>query len=118
MPFGDEDFGHGTRQCTLCSSDNRINIDIIYWEKTSEIIAVRIIAYGNDSVKKDYIISMSKIACSKSDSDTIGEWVESNIGEEVSKKLNGTVYELSAGSNNIIYSAGIRNWEEWELSFN
>lgn len=118
MPFGDEDFGHGTRQCTLCNSDNRINIDIIYWEKTSEIIAVRIIAYGNDSVKKDYIISMSKIACSKSDSDTIGEWVESNIGEEVSKKLNGTVYELSAGSNNIIYSAGIRNWEEWELSFN
>ena len=49
----------------------------------------------------------------------ISIWVNSNVGSKAEKEINGFTYEVSLGPvDNILYYAGEREWEEWELKQN
>ena len=61
---------------------------------------------------------MASVLCPSKDTDKVSEWVNTNIGSEKQTSVNGFDYQLSLGPvENIIYDAGINQWENWALSF-
>ena len=115
----DEDFGHGTKMRPMQSSSGGLMIDIIYNVNTKEILSASIITnkLATSSEQSAFIIGMAPVLCPVSDSAAVSSWVSSNIDGDVETTINGFVYELGHGIvDNMLYSAGERNWEEWELS--
>jgi len=113
----DEFFGHGTRCKHLSDSSGGLTIDIIYYTENNEIMCATIVTNKAVSSKtqRKFVKGITKYICPSSDASTISSWVNSNIGDKVEKNLNGFTYELSVGSvDNILYSAGEREWEKWE----
>lgn len=118
--FSDEDWGNGSKMRGM--SNNKFSIKIVYSSTTKELLMVSVVTYSTNSTtqeQKNFIKAISSTACPASDSTTVSQWVNSNIGNEKVTKINGRTYELLIGSsNNICYSAGNAEWETWELARN
>ena len=117
--FDDEDFGHGTKMCSLSSSDGGLMLDIIYMAESEELLCADIVSLNlvSSDEQFEFIEAMSGVLCPKSSSDSVKSWVESNIGDTAETVIDGIDYVLSFGpSDNALYTAGQNSWEEWELS--
>lgn len=107
----DEDFGHGTRMKSMMDRDGLITVDIVYVEKTKEIMYTSIVANNQKSTIK----KMSSLLCPKKDKKDVKEWVNINIGSSAQTKIGNFTYDLEIGtSNSILFSAGEPEWEAWE----
>ena len=122
MPFSDQDFGHGTKQRSLKTSNGGLTLDIIYSTATKEVLNVQIVTFTNLSTvsqQKDFIKAIATVACPSADSDKVKSWVNSNIGSKKETTINNVTYELFTGpSGNYCYLAGNAEWEKWDSSVN
>ena len=118
--FSDESFGHGTKMCSLTSSNGGLTLDIIYSTSTKEVLCGTIVTFNTLSSTEDqkaFIRAMSSVLCPESDQSDVTSWVNSNVGGTAETTIGGFVYEVSLGpSGNCLYSAGESNWAEWDLS--
>ena len=120
-PFGDENFGHGTKLKSLSNDSYTLMIDIIYSASTGEILCANVITspLTSSSLQRNLIFGMADVLCPPSDSDEVTSWLNKHIGKEISEEINGFEYALSFGpKNNLLYDAGVPSWEKWDLSFN
>ena len=119
-PFGDEDFGHGTSLCSLCSSNGGLTLDITYSSSTKEVLCAQVVTFNNLSSaeeQKEFICAISAVLCPVIDLSEVTTWVNNNVGTSAKSTIGGFEYELGLGpSGNLIYFPGMSNWEEWELS--
>ena len=119
-PYGDEDFGHGTKLKSLSNDSYTLMIDIIYSTRSGEILCANVITspLASATMQRNFIITMAAVLCPTTDVDEVIGWINKNIGKKVSKEINGFEYALSFGpKNNLLFDAGMSTWEEWELSF-
>jgi len=117
----DEDFGHGTRMKAMQDSSGGLMIDIIYYSSTKEIMCASITTNKLASSKdqKAFVKGVASVLCPTNDSSDVTSWVNSNVGSKAEKEINGFTYELSLGPvDNILYYAGEREWEDWDLKQN
>lgn len=120
-PFGDENFGHGTKMKSLSNDSYTLMIDIIYSSRSGEILCANVITSPLTSVslQRNFILGMADVLCPPTDIDEVTSWINKQIGKEISKEINGVDYALSFGpKNNLLYDVGMSKWEEWDLSFN
>ena len=120
-PFGDDDFGHGTKLKSLANDSSMLMIDIIYSARTGEILAANVITspLTSASVQRNFISGMADVLCPPADVDEVTSWLNEHIGNEISEEINGVDYAVSFGpGNNLLYDVGMSKWEEWDLSFN
>lgn len=112
---------HGVRIRSLSSKNGGLSLDIIYMPSTKEVLNSSIITYSVLSSQKEqrsFITEMAKYLCPPPSKDAVSQWVKKSIGKEAETTIDGFVYSLSLGpTGNLIYDAGVKNWEEWELSF-
>lgn len=120
--FNDEDFGHGTKRCSLTNSSNSLTLNIIYSTGTKEVLCGSIItsnAILSSDEQKAFINAMAGVLCPESNTEDVTNWVKANVGGSAETTIDGFIYEVGVGTNgNLLYNAGEHNWEEWELSFN
>lgn len=115
----DDDFGHGTRMKALSDKAGGLMIDIIYTSETKEIMCASITTnkLATSKEQKAFVKGIAEYICPSDDASTISSWVSSNVGKAAEKELNGFTYELSLGPvDNILFYAGEREWEAWDLS--
>ena len=119
-PFSDENYGHGTYRCSLQSPSGGLTLDLIYSSSTSEILCGRVVTFNYLSTTEEqaeFIRYISAAICPETDVYEVTTWVASNIGNSTSKTIGDFEYEVDLGpANNLLYYAGISNWEKWELS--
>jgi hypothetical protein len=66
-----------------------------------------------------FVKGVASVLCPTNDSSDVTSWVNSNVGSKAEKEINGFTYELSLGPvDNILYYAGEREWEDWDLKQN
>ena len=114
----DEFFGHATRRKQLSDSSGGLMINIIYYTENNEIMCADIITTKAvpSKTQRKFVKGIAKYVCPASDASSISSWVNANVGNSAEKQLNGFTYELSVGPvDNILFSAGEREWEKWEL---
>ena len=117
--FDDEDFGYGTKNKSLCTSDWGLTLDIIYSTDSKEILMSSIVTAPivSSNEQFEFIKAMSAVLCPQSSSESVASWVNENVGNSAITTIDGFGYELSFGpNNNALYSAGQERWEEWELT--
>lgn len=119
--FSDENFGHGTKMCSLTSSNGGLTMDVIYSTSTKEVLCGSIVTFNTLSSadeQKAFIKAMAGVLCPSDNKTDVTNWVNSNVGGSAETTIGGFVYEVGLGpSGNCLYYAGERNWEEWDLSF-
>ena len=119
--FNDMDFGHGTKMCSLASSNGGLTLDIIYSSSTKEVLCGSIVTFNNlasGAEQKAFIKAMAEVLCPDNDKTDVVKWVTANVGSSKETTIGDFVYEVGLGpADNALYYAGERNWEEWELSF-
>ncbi|MBR6376817.1 MAG: zinc-ribbon domain-containing protein [Oscillospiraceae bacterium] len=119
--FSDEDFGHGTKICTLENGSGGLTLDIVYSATTKEILSASIVTFNTLSTsneQKSFITSMAGYLCPQSDKNDVENWVKASIGKGRETTISGFSYELSTGNvGNLCYDAGMQNWEEWVSAF-
>lgn len=119
-PFGDENWGHGTKMRTFESSSGGLSLDVCYSTSTKEILygSITTNKLATASEQKSFITTMAPLLCPSSDKDSVSSWVSANVGASTETEINGFVYELGVGLvENPWLQAGVRSWEEWEYSF-
>lgn len=118
--YSDEDWGNGSKMRGL--SNNKFAIKIVYSTNTKEVLMVSIVSYAANTTtqeQKDFIKAIASVACPAADSSSVSQWVNSNVGTANSTEINGRTYELLLGpSSNLCYSAGVSEWEAWDLAVN
>ena len=120
-PFGDEDFGHGTKLKSLSNDSYTLMIDIVYSARSKEILCANVMTspLTSASLQRNFILGMAGVLCPPADADEVTSWINKQIGKEISEEINGIDYALSFGpKNNLLFDAGVSRWEEWDLSFN
>ena len=120
-PFGDEDFGHGTKQKSITNDSNTLMIEIIYSSYSGEILCASVITspLASESTQRNFVLSMADVLCPPKDVDKVMSWINENIGKKESEEINGFEYALSFGpKNNLLYDVGMTTWGKWESSFN
>ena len=116
----EDDMGHSTKCKSLSDSTGGLMIDITYSTDTKEILCASIVTnkLASSTSQKKFVKGMASVLCPPKDTDKVSEWVNTNIGSEKQTSVNGFDYQLSLGPvENIIYDAGINQWENWALSF-
>lgn len=119
----DENFGHGTRNYTIENDGENWTswIEIVYVPDTKEVLAVEVAttAMASSETQQKIIKGMAKSICPPEDAEKVSSWVKTNIGKEARTNINGITYELSVGpKNNPILTAGMSEWEDWDISMN
>lgn len=121
MEWDDSDWGHGSFSREMGTSDRSITMDIIYSSKSKELIGVGIVPCGIATInaQKDFIKAMLPYIVPTEDYNEVSNWLEKNIDGGASTVINGVDYEVFKGpsGNNIIFEAGMDNWEKWDCSF-
>ncbi len=117
----DDDFGHGARQRSFEKSRGGLTLDVIYSSSTNEVLGGQIVTFNGLSSaqeQRDFIKGMASVLCPEADAKEVSAWVAANVGGKAKKTINGFVYEVGQGpSGNLLYYAGIENWEEWDLQY-
>lgn len=118
--YSDEDWGNGSKMRGL--SNSKFAIKIVYSSSTKEVLMVSVVSYAANTTtqeQKDFIKAIASVACPTVDASSVSQWVNSNVGTANSTEINGRTYELLMGSsNNLCYSAGVSEWEAWDLAVN
>lgn len=119
--FSDQDFGHGTKYCSLQSQSGGLTLDVIYLPATDEILCARVVTFNDLSStdeQRGFIQSISNALCPENSLPSVSAWVSNNIGGSQKTSIDSFVYELALGpSGNLLYYAGIENWENWDANF-
>ena len=105
---------------SLANDSHMLMIDIIYSSKSGEILCADVITspLTSSSEQRNFILGMADVLCPPDDVDEVTDWVNKNIGKEISEEINGFEYDLSFGpKNNLLYTVGMSSWEKWDLSF-
>ena len=118
--YSDEDFGHGTKLCTLTTKNGGLDLDIVYSTSTKEILCGTIVSFNQLSSADEqtaFINAMASVLCPESDKTEVAEWVKSNVGSNAETTISRFVYTVEVGPvGNYLYYAGESNWEEWDSS--
>lgn len=120
--FSDENFGHGTKQCSLQSNSGGLTLDVIYDSTTMEVLCGNVVTFNglaSNSEQASFIKGISSVLCPQSDEGDVSTWVSNNVGGSAVTSIGGYEYEVALGpSQNLLYYAGVSNWEDWDISVN
>ena len=105
---------------TFENGNGGLSIDVCYNKSTNEVlygsITTNRLASANE--QKSFIKTIIPFLCPTNDKDSVANWVSSNIGNTAETTINGFIYELGVGKvENPWLRAGVKNWEDWECSF-
>lgn len=119
--FSDENFGHGTKNCSLQSQSGGLTLDVIYSSSTREVLSGQVVTFNTLSTNEEqsnFIQAISAVLCPENSVDAVTGWVKNNVGDSQKTTIDSFTYEVSLGpTGNLLYYAGYDNWEDWELSF-
>lgn len=116
MPYDDTDCGDGTYFRDVQTSKGGMMMTIIYVKNTKEVVSVDVVPNLNDSKddQKKFIVALSKVCCPFAKADEVSTWVSNNLGKKADTTIDGIVYTLHIGNcDNICFTAGEGNWEDW-----
>ena len=75
-------------------------------------------SFATAEEQKRFITSVAPVCCPSADSQTVKDWVVSNVGREADTYINGFDYRLFLGpTGNLCYSAGEDSWSSWKLQY-
>jgi len=115
----DEDFGHGTMMRPMQDDAFGLTLDVVYSTSTKEVLGASFVCTNavSESNQKAFVKGMAAYCAPSDVAVEVSNWVSEKVGSTTEKVTGGFTFELSRGpTNNILYYAGNREWEDWEIS--